>query len=266
MPASPPTSDWSQSFTTYGPFHGMVVVVILGLVALWCVVGWNLLKEDSRDGMQLGMEGREFHLRRIIAWTIIGTQGFIFVRRMVYFDVQESLPMHLCRLGVWIAAWTLWSLDRHARALTLFWGIGLSTQVLFTPFLTEGYGSITFWIYWINHLQIVGVAVYDIAVLGYRPTWKDLRFASITGLVFSGSVIALNAILGTNYSYLGSGTHEGISIVDKFGPYPIRTLWMSVGSLTIFAMIYGVSKLLTTIRVRVLKKTPVREITPVSGR
>ncbi len=266
MIAAPVSLSWFEGFTPGGAFHATVLAVNAALMIAWCIVGRMLLKKDEADGLQLGVQGREFRLRRLIAWTIILSQTFIFVRRLVYFDLHDSLPMHMCRLGVWIAAWTLWSLDRRARALTLFWGIGLSTQVFLTPFIDEGYGSIVFWIYWLNHLQIVGVAVYDIAVLGYRPTWKDLRFASIAGVVFAVVIFGLNALLGTNYSYLGATAHEGESIVDKLGPYPIRVLWMIVGSLAVFAAIFGVSKGLAVVRVRVLKKAPVREIGPVDGR
>ncbi|MCA9303927.1 MAG: TIGR02206 family membrane protein [Phycisphaerales bacterium] len=252
--------DWSSEFRPNTLQHAVVLAVCFGGMIAWCIAGWVFLQRDDRDGFRLGSEGREYRLRRIVAWSIIATQTFIFVRRMVYFDLQDSLPLHLCRLGVWISAWMLWSLDRRARSLTLFWGIGLSAQIFFTPYLKEGYGSIAFWIYWLNHVQIVGAAVYDILVLGYRPTWKDLRFASIAGVVYSVIVIGLNAMLGTNYSYLGNGTHDGSSMVDKLGPYPVRTVWMILLSLVVFAAIFGISKGLAAVRVRVLKKPSVREI------
>ncbi len=260
MPVPAPPADWSQSFAAYSIFHAVVFVVILGLIGVWCAAGRRLLVQDELSGMKLGIEGREYQFRRFIAWTIIGSQSFIFIRRFVYFDLQDSLPLHMCRLGVWIAAWSLWTLDPRARSLTLFWGIGLSMQVLFTPFLTDGYGSMSFWIYWINHLQIVGVAIYDISVLGYRPKARDLRYASIAGVVFAITVFALNAILGTNYSYLGRGTHSSASIIDQLGPYPYRAIWISIGSLLIFCILYLLSRAMLALRVRVFKKSPPRQI------
>jgi hypothetical integral membrane protein (TIGR02206 family) len=263
---APLAEDWSVSFSSGGPFHATVIVVNALIVIAVCVVGKTLLKQDERDGLNVGSEGREFRLRRMIAWTIIASQTFIFLRRFVYFDIQDSLPLHMCRLGVWIAAWLMWSLDRRARSLTLFWGIGLSAQIFITPFLKHGYGSIAFLIYWINHLQIVGVAIYDIAVLGYRPNKRDLRFASIAGVLFAAVVFGLNIVFSTNYSYLGNGTHEGSSLVDKLGGYPIRALWITVASLIMFAIIFGISKGLGLFRSRILKKPPVREISAVSTR
>jgi hypothetical integral membrane protein (TIGR02206 family) len=262
MQSQPTMSSWSESFEPYTEFHGLVLGVCASIMLTWIIIGRILIKLDERDGLELGSAGREFRLRRWIALTIVLTQGFIFVRRFVYFDLQDSLPLHMCRLGVWISAWMLWTLDRRARSLTLFWGIGLSAQIFFTPFLEEGYAHLGFWIYWLNHVQIVGVALYDIFVLGYRPNAKDLRFASIAGVIFAVVVIALNALLGTNYSYLGASTHEGSSIVDKLGDYPERTIWMIVASIVIFCVIYAFSRLLGIVRVRLLKKAPVREISP----
>jgi len=260
MQTQPTLSSWSESFEPNTPFHGVVLAVCFGLILAWCIGGRVLLRRDEADGLKLGSEGREFRLRRIIAWSILLTQGFIFVRRMVYFDLHDSLPLHMCRFGVWIAAWMIWTLDRRARALTLFWGIGLSAQVFFTPYIKDGYGSLGFWIYWLNHLQIVGVAVYDISVLGYRPRWRDLRFASIIGVIYALITIGLNALLATNYSYLGAGTHDGSSLVDRLGPYPQRTIWMIIASLAVFVVIFAISRGLAAIRGRVLKKPPVREI------
>ena len=245
LASDPQTYDWATEFRAFTSYHLLVVVICAGIMVGCCIIGKRLLRE--------GLD-REAQFRRFIAWSIIVTQVFINGRRMVYFDLQDSLPLHMCRLGVWIAAWHMFTLDRRARSLTLFWGIGLSAQVFFTPFIDAGYKDISFWIFWLNHVQIVGVAIYDIVVLGYRPNFKDLRFASIMGVIYALITIGLNWILGTNYSYLGAGEHEGVSIVDELGPYPQRTIWMCLGAMFVFAMIYGASKALLAFRTRVLKK------------
>lgn len=248
-----PAYRWVDEFHAFTGFHWLVLVVCFGSMVVCCVIGKQLLRRS---------EEHEARSRRLLGWSILITQGFIFVRRMVFFDVQDSLPLHMCRLGVFIAAWQLFTLDRRARSLTLFWGIGLSAQIFFTPYLEVGYGHLSFWIYWLNHVQIVGCAVYDIVVLGYRPDWRDLRFASIAGVVYAIITIGFNIMLGTNYSYLGAGTHEGTSIVDKMGPFPQRTIWMIIGALGIFALIYGVSKLAMLVRTVVLRKPPPRFVGP----
>lgn len=259
MPDAVSSYDWANEFRAFTTFHWVVLVVCFGSMIALCIVGKRLLRQDFLD-----RGDREARFRKVLAWSILITQGFIFMRRMVYFDLQDSLPLHMCRLGVWIAAWQLFTLNRRARALTLFWGVGLSAQVFFTPFIKDGYMQLAFWIYWLNHLQIVGVAVYDIAVLGYRPNRRDLVFASVLGVIYALLTIGLNAMMGTNYSYLGSGAHEGVSLVDKLGPYPQRTLWMIVGALVVFALIYACSAGAMFLRTRVLKKPPPRFVGPAN--
>lgn len=261
--ATPPTAsplpelvqsyDWASEFRAFTTFHWLVFAICAGSMVLFCVIGKQLLRSG---------EEYEARFRKLLAWSIILTQGFIFIRRMVYFDLQDSLPLHMCRLGVFIAAWHLFTLDRRARALTLFWGLGLSSQIFFTPYLDVGYGHLSFWVYWLNHVQIVGVAIYDIVVLGYRPNWRDLRFATILGVVYALITIGLNVMLETNYSYLGEGQHDGASIVDKLGPFPQRTIWMIFGAFLIFCLIYGISRLMMLFRTRVLKRPPPRFVGP----
>lgn len=213
MPPEPAHYSWASEFRAFTGLHWVVLLVCFGSMIAFCLLGRAMLSRDLADGGE-----REARFRRLLAWSILITQGFILARRMLFFDLQDSLPLHMCRLGVWIAAWQLFTLDRRARSLTLFWGIGLSAQIFFTPFIELGYAHLSFWIYWLNHVQIVGCAVYDIGVLGYRPDRRDFVFASVAGVIYALVTIRLNALLGTNYSYLGSGEHGGASVVDKLGP------------------------------------------------
>lgn len=226
---------------------------------LWCVVGRTYLKGDSESG-----KSKERRLRRRVGLFIVITQTFIFIRRFTpaHFDINDSLPLHMCRWDVWIVAWTMLTLNRKARALTLFWGLGLSSQVFVTPFLKEGHGALGFWIYWLNHLQIVGVAVYDVVVLGYRPNFRDFVFATLAGIGFGVLVFVLNIILGTNYSYLGAGEHPGESLIDLLGPYPWRAFFMILACAVLFALIYLFSITAMTLRTKILKKPPPRFIGP----
>lgn len=249
---------WSEEFRAFTTQHWTVIAICFLIMAVWCVIGRVLLRGDSPNFTA------ERKLRHWIGWFIVLSQTFIFIRRFLpgQWDLEDSLPLHMCRWTVWIVAWAMLTLDRRARSLTLFWGLALSTQVFFTPFLKAGHGSLGFWIYWLNHLQIVGVAVYDIVVLGYRPNLKDLRFGILTGIGFAVLVFILNIILGTNYAYLGSTHHESASIIDKLGPYPYRALWMVLGSALVMTAVYLASTGLMTLRVRVFKRPPPRFIGP----
>jgi len=244
--------NWAHEFRAGTWQHWTVVGVCALLMVIWCANGRRWLNRDTDEGRE-----KERKLRHWIGWFIVVSQSFIFVRRFLpgQWDLQESLPLHMCRWDVWIVAWAMLTLNRKARALTLFWGLGLSTQVFFTPFLKEGHGSLAFWIYWLNHLQIVGVAVYDVAALGYRPKFKDLCFGVATGVGFAALVFILNIVLGTNYAYLGSGDHAAASIIDMLGPYPWRAVWMVVGAASVMVALYLFSAGAMRIRTKVFKKS-----------
>jgi hypothetical integral membrane protein (TIGR02206 family) len=251
--------DWSVEFHAWTSQHWIVVGVCAGLMALWCIVGRVFLSSGSEQGKL-----KERKLRHWIGWFILITQTFIFIRRFTpaHWDINDSLPLHMCRWDVWIVAWAMLTLNRKARALTLFWGLGLSSQVFVTPFLKEGHGSLGFWIYWLNHLQIVGVAVYDVVVLGYRPNYKDFVFATLAGIGFGVLVFVLNIILGTNYAYLGSGQHPGESVIDLLGPYPWRAFFLILGCAVVFVVMYGFSVGAMAFRTKILGKPPPRFVGP----
>ena len=147
----------------------------------------------------------------------------------------------MCRVVVWAAALAMLTDSRRARAVCFFWGLGLSSQGFVTPMWNHGLASVEFWLFWVSHAQIVGVAVYSLAVLGFRPARADLVFASVSGVAFALVVIWANLALGTNYSYLGAGSYENRCVVDMLGPWPWRAPAMIAGALAIFGLLYGLS-------------------------
>jgi len=223
--------DWLSEFQAYTPFHAVTVAVCAFAIFVLCRAG-----RRSRD------EG-EHRLRVGIGWTIVAFQAFAFIWRLLpgQFDLHESLPLHLCRVTVWAAALAMLTESRRARSICFFWGLGLSTQGFITPMWTQGLASVEFWMFWVSHAQIAGVAAYSVAVLGYRPSRGDLLFVSVSGVLLASLVIGVNLSLGTNYSYLGAGAYDARCIVDLLGPWPWRAPAMIAGSLAIFGLLYGLS-------------------------
>ena len=232
-------AGWLTEFEAFTWFHALVVAVCVGVMVSACVVGRRLRRRDGADGGE-----RERAFGAWVGWSIVGWQAFATVWRVLpgQWDLNESLPMHLCRWNGWIVAVCLinghkdgW---RWSRSLAFFWGLGLSVQGFITPMWTFGAGSVDFWLYWVGHLQIVGVAVYDMAVRGYAPTGRDLRLAMIAGVGYALLTGTLNKALGTNYSYLGDWDYERESIVNRLGDYPERMLAMGGGALVLFVLMF----------------------------
>ena len=238
-------SGWLHHFEAFTAFHGVVVGVCAAVMVAAVGVGRRLMGLDAADGGR-----REVRFAQGIGWSIAAWQAFATVWRVLpgQWDLNESLPFHLCRWTGWIAAVCLiaghrpgW---RWSRSLMFFWGLGLSVHGFVTPMWNDGAATVAFWLYWMGHLQIVGVAVYDLAVRGFAPGVKDLAFALGAGVVYVLVVVVVNVSLGTNYSYLGSGVYEGTSVVDLLGRYPERMYKMIGGAMVLFVLMYGAARVL----------------------
>lgn len=224
-------SSWAREFHAYSAFHAVTLAACALAIFGACLAGRRLSPSGER------------RWRRSIGWSIVAFQTFAALWRVApgSFDLHESLPLHMCRVVVWAAALTMLTESRRARTICFFWGLGLSSQGFLTPMWNHGLASVEFWLFWVSHAQIVGVAVYSLAVLGYRPARSDLIFASVAGIGFALGVIGVNLALGTNYSYLGAGTYQNRCVVDMLGPWPWRAPAMIAGALAIFGVLYGLS-------------------------
>lgn len=221
LSAKPATYSWVDEFHAYTAFHFVTLGVCAAMIVAACVIGCKLKRRDLQD------EGsREARFSATIGWSIVAWHVMVTLWRLLpeNFSIDQSLPLHMCRWTVWTAAWVMIARGRRARSLTYFWGIGMCSQGLFTPLWEDGLASPAFWMYWVGHLQIVGVAVYDLVVRRWAPTRKDYLFAAIMGLAFAAIVIPANLLMGTNYSYLGKDSYANSSVVDMLGDWPWRPI------------------------------------------
>lgn len=140
------------------------------------------------------------------------------------FDPATTLPLQLCHLTSVIASLVLLTRRHDLRAVLYFWGIGLCTQALLTPSLTDPPASIWFWAFWFQHGFIMAVVVYDLAVRRFRPTWRDYGLACAVSAAYAAAVLPLNLLLGANYGFVGNTRPDNPSIVDLLGPWPERLL------------------------------------------
>lgn len=236
MPDAP---SWLHHFEAFSPFHWTTLGVCVAVIGAWCLVGRALRGRDGADGGR-----REPRFRHALAWVFLGWQAFATAWRLLpgQFDVNESIPLHLCRIVGFAAPLAMLTLHWRWRAIVFFWGIGLSTQGFFTPMWNDGLASVAFWLYWVGHVIIIGTGVYDLVVLGYRPRLRHLGFACVAGVVLTVGIAAFNVACGTNYCYLGKGDYEGTSIVDHLGDWPARPAIIIGGSLIVFVVMYGVAR------------------------
>jgi hypothetical integral membrane protein (TIGR02206 family) len=215
------SSGWSESFRAFSAHHVVVVLVCAGVMLSLCLLGRRWMRQDRT-------RPRERRLRVawavfIAAWQVAAQAWWLLPGNFV---LDKSLPLHVCDIAAMLAPVALLTGWRAARTIVWFWGVGLSTQAFFTPVLAEGCADPEYWLFWVGHTQIVGTAAYLAAVMGYRPSWRDLALATSLSLLYAGAMVALNVSLGTNYGYVGPSKPERPTVIDALGPWPGRVTWL----------------------------------------
>lgn len=224
-------SGWAFEFSLFGPLHVVTVALLLGAMAASIVLG-RRWRGTVRERML-----RHAWIGSTLVWQTIAVAWYLWPS---HFDMVESLPLHMCDLAAWIAPFALLTQKRLLRTLLFFWGIGLSTQAFVTPVVDGGVDTVTFWLFWIGHTQIVGSAVYDVGVLGYRPTWRDYLSVTAVNIACLAIILPFDLWTGTNYWYVGNMRPEHPTLIDRLGPWPLRVVWMFLIAQAVLALMWVV--------------------------
>lgn len=222
------TDDWFESFSPFGLFH--LAVLAVGAICIGTPVSLGRRWRDDRERV----------LRAWVGWSTLIAQALmlIYYIRPSRFVLTESLPLHICDLAGWIGGAALVTQRRWLRTLTYYWAFGLCTQAFFTPIITQGLAHTKFWLYWLNHMQIVGCATYDLLVLRYRPAWSDF-FVAIRSTFFYAILLMVpfNWIMRTNYAYTGPSQPSTPTLIDQLGAWPLRLFWIMLLAIAVFTII-----------------------------
>lgn len=242
--------DWALEFRAFTPQHLLTLGLFVGLMAGSCWLGRRCLATggvhsgDGRAAAKVGASSEgvdwEWRLRLAWIWTTIAWQAMATVWYLLprHFDWYESLPLHLCDLAAWVAPLALLTQKRWLRSLLYFWGLGLSTQAFLTPVVEGGHGDFSYWLFFVGHTHIVGSAVYDVVVLGYRPRLRDWGVVTLLTLAWIVPVTVFNVLMDVNYGYTGNTAPGGTTVIDYLGPWPWRLGTMVVGAQVLFAVVY----------------------------
>jgi hypothetical integral membrane protein (TIGR02206 family) len=244
--AAPPSSNWIDDFQAFSALHIMTVVVFGAAMVGACVIGRRCGYETERE--------RRF--RVTWGWIVLVYQTWYSAWYLMpsRFDWRDSLPLQVCDLAAFVAGLAMVSGARVWRTLLYFWGIGLSTQAFFTPTVQYGIGHLKFWMFWIGHTMIVGSAVYDLVVRGYRPRLRDLGTAlaityslCLTAFFFD---VLMTRQLGypINYWYIGETKPDAPTILDGLGPWPLRVAAVMGIVITEFVLLWAVWPVLGWLR------------------
>ena len=228
MPAFPSPSG-PEDFQAGSSTHAAAVAGCALLMLLFVVAGRRLSAE------------REERLRRrwvagvLVVQVVVLTFSFLPGR----FDPLHSFPLHLCDLAIFAAALALWTGRRTWRALTYFWAFGLSTQAFLTPTLEQGPARLAFWLFWLVHLQVVGSAVYDVVVGGFRPHGRDFASACFATLAYGAVILPIDVLFGWNYGFIGPADSAGTgTLLEHLPGWPWRPLVMYALGVAVMAVLW----------------------------
>jgi len=204
-----------ESFVPYTWLHALAVAVCVVLIAAPAVLGRRLGKDGERALRRaLAAAALCYWLAYSIWWNWHGI------------DLRTGLPLQLCDLNGLMAPLALVTGWRFARATLYFWTAALTLQAFIQPALTDGPATLVFWAFWTAHTLIAACAVYDIAVLGFRPRWGDLARALAVSFAYVALVASVNGRLGSDYGFIGNPAPD-IAVppfVLMLGPWPQRAI------------------------------------------
>lgn len=202
-------------FIPYSGLH-LIAVCICAFAIVALVAMGRCVRDDPGRALALrrglGIFGIVYWLTYNIWWNRNGI------------DFSDGLPLHLCDLNGLVAPLALLTQNRWLRATLYFWTVTLTLQAFIQPSLTFGPAHAVFWWFWAAHTLIVGYAVYDLAVLDFRPDWRDLGRAYAVSAIYLAAVVPVNLLLQSNYGFIGNPLPE-VPIppfVAALGPWPQR--------------------------------------------
>jgi hypothetical integral membrane protein (TIGR02206 family) len=115
--------------------------------------------------------------------------------------IENSLPLHLCGMSAFIAAFLLIRGSQISYEFLVYWGAG-AIHAFLTPEITNGSSVYNHIEYCISHGIIILGSVYATMRLGYVPRpgswWKVFLYTQLTLPIIGG----INYLLGANYMYL----------------------------------------------------------------
>lgn len=137
------------------------------------------------------------------------------------FDIRESLPLHLCDVLRPVLALGLITGNDKALALTYYWGLLLNPQAILTPDVIYYYEprALRFATYWFFHITALATPLALSFGLGYRPTWRDYRFAVAVTPAWMATAMTTNALTRGNYGFLNHAPGSP-SVINLLGPWP----------------------------------------------
>ena len=152
---------------------------------------------------------------------------------------QVALPMQLCDWTLFAVVAALWFGWRTGFELGYFWGLGGTSQALFTPAIEASVGFIRLFGFFLAHSLIVVGVVYLMLARGFRPRPASLIRVIVASEFFLVVALTVNALTGGNYGFLAHKPSTP-TLLDLFSDVRwIYILELNLTALAIFGLFYA---------------------------
>lgn len=181
-------------------------------------------------------QARLIHLVAVfISFTVAGFHIHKAIR--FNYNIQTDLPLYLCSLlALTIPIYTYYRRYWMFEIL-IFWIISGTLQGVITPDIAEGFPNLDYFRYWIVHLGLLGIIIYEIFVFKLTPNFISI-FKSFGALqIYVLLMIGINYLLDANYFYLNEKP-KSASLLDHFGDWPLYLIVAQLIVLPLFFIIY----------------------------
>jgi hypothetical integral membrane protein (TIGR02206 family) len=223
------TGDYTGApFELFGPAH---------LIALSVVVLINLLIFIFRK--RFTEEIRKVFRYSLAAVLIVDEVGWhLWNYTTGKWSIQETLPLHLCSVFVFLSAYMLVTRSFHIYEYAYFLGIAGASQALLTPDAgIYGFPHFRFFQVIVSHGSIVTAALYFTFVEGFRPYLHSFKRVFIGANIYMLFVGGINAVLGSNYLFIARKP-DTASLMDVLGPWPWYILSLEVVGVLLCLLLY----------------------------
>jgi len=152
------------------------------------------------------------------------------------FRILDVLPLHLCDLAIFIAAYTLIVRAQATFELLYFWALTGTLLAMLTPDLERGFPDLACISFFGIHGGVLTAALLLTWGFGMRPrrgaAWKAFLFTN----AYAALVGIVDLLANTNYMYLHAKPTTP-TLLDWLGPWPWYILAADALALGLFTLL-----------------------------
>lgn len=191
---------------------------------------------------------KSFKYEKIIRYTIATLMLLTQVNIFAYLIEQREywymyLPEATCGWAIYLGAISLYTKNRYATVLTMFWGWG-AISTLLLPNLLEGPSRFNFYNFFLRHILILLSSIYFYRVLNFKLYKKDFKiyFYITLSLAIMGGIISniVNRpeVLNLFYMMQPAKNTPVLGSILEINYYLYVIVWLSLAS--VLGYIYGI--------------------------